>query len=155
MPSHSYIIKVYSDQRIEDMCTDNVSYDTGYTVMQLRQLLILSRDLTRSTEFFQSGLRLSLIKSTESFAEFDTKSGIPLCIKAAQNEAVCSTGYSPFLNFNIENMDDLIPRLLTLGATLDGPIKYPAHGKIAAVRSPDGVMIGLYESNSWESVTSA
>nr|CCA15665.1 hypothetical protein PITG_11022 [Albugo laibachii Nc14]CCA16271.1 hypothetical protein PITG_11022 [Albugo laibachii Nc14] len=123
--------------------------------MQLRQLLIISRDLTRSTRFFQSGLGLPLIKATESFAEFDTKSGVPLCIKLAQNEAVCSTGYSPFLNFNIDNMDDLIPRLLTMGATMDGPIKYPAHGKIASIRSPDGVMIGLYEANSWESVTSA
>lgn len=27
--------------------------------------------------------------------------------------------------------------------------------QVAALRSPDGVMIGLYEPNSWENVTSA
>lgn len=26
--------------------------------------------------------------------------------------------------------------------------------KVAALRSPDGVMIGLYEPNTWENVTS-
>ena len=42
-------------------------------------------------------------------------------------------------------MDSSITSLLQLGATLDGPIKYPPFGKVAAVRSPDGHMIGLYE----------
>jgi len=28
---------------------------------------------------------------------------------------------------------------------LDGPIKYPEHGKIASIRGPDGCMIGLFE----------
>ena len=32
-----------------------------------------------------------------------------------------------------------------MGAVLDGPIKYPSHGKVASVRSPDGHMIGLFE----------
>ena len=32
-----------------------------------------------------------------------------------------------------------------MGASLDGPIKYPEHGKVASLRAPDGHMIGLYE----------
>ncbi|DAZ92455.1 TPA: hypothetical protein N0F65_000239 [Lagenidium giganteum] len=123
--------------------------------MRLRQLLILSRDVARSTQFYQEGLGLKLLRSSDSFAEFDTQGGVPLCIKQAQSEAACSSGYSPFLNFDIQDMDEAIPRLLMLGAIMDGPIKYPAHGKVAAVRSPDGLMIGLYEPNTWENVTSA
>ena len=42
-------------------------------------------------------------------------------------------------------MDSTVARLIGLGAELDGPIKYPPHGKVAALRSPDGHMIGLYE----------
>uniref|UniRef100_M4BI01 Uncharacterized protein n=1 Tax=Hyaloperonospora arabidopsidis (strain Emoy2) TaxID=559515 RepID=M4BI01_HYAAE len=75
--------------------------------------------------------------------------------EAGNSEAACSSGYSPFLNFDISDLSDAVPRLLMLGAIMDGPIKYPAHGKVAALRSPDGVMIGLYEPNSWENVTSA
>ncbi|TYZ59538.1 hypothetical protein PybrP1_003456 [[Pythium] brassicae (nom. inval.)] len=122
--------------------------------MRLRQVLILSRDVARSTQFFQEGLGLKLLRASDTFAEFDTQSGAALCIKLAQNEAACSAGYSPFLNFDTQDLSDTIPRLLMLGAIMDGPIKYPAHGKVAAVRSPDGVMIGLYEPNSWDNVTS-
>lgn len=38
-----------------------------------------------------------------------------------------------------------------MGAHLDGPIQYPAHGKVASLRSPDGHMIGIYEpANVWK-----
>lgn len=40
-------------------------------------------------------------------------------------------GYSPFLNFDIEDLSDAVPRLLMMGAIMDGPIKYPAHGKVS------------------------
>lgn len=42
-------------------------------------------------------------------------------------------------------MDDVVPKLIQLGAALDGAVRYESYGKIAAVRSPDGHMIGLYE----------
>lgn len=42
-------------------------------------------------------------------------------------------------------MDVTVPKLMQLGAALDGPIRYEAYGKIAAVRSPDGHMVGLFE----------
>ena len=42
-------------------------------------------------------------------------------------------------------MDTTVPRLLMMGASLDGSIKYQAYGKVAAVRSPDGHMLALIE----------
>lgn len=42
-------------------------------------------------------------------------------------------------------MDSTIPKLMQLGAALDGSIRYEPYGKIAAVRSPDGHMLGLFE----------
>ncbi|KAI9921286.1 hypothetical protein PsorP6_002349 [Peronosclerospora sorghi] len=106
--------------------------------LRLRQLMVLSRDLAKSKHFYQEGLGLKLLRSSDTFAEFDTQTGVPLCVTLAQ-----SSGYSPFLNFDIPDLSDAVPRLLMLGAIMDGPIKYPAHGKTAALRSPDGVMIGL------------
>jgi hypothetical protein len=66
--------------------------------------------------------------------------GHPRC-----SEAQCSPGYSPFLTFQVDDMDSAIPRLLGLGAVLDGAVIYNAYGKTAAVRTPDGHMLGLYE----------
>lgn len=42
-------------------------------------------------------------------------------------------------------MDQVVPRLIQLGASLDGAIRYEAYGKMASVRSPDGQMVGLFE----------
>lgn len=42
-------------------------------------------------------------------------------------------------------MDAAIPRLIQSGAALDGPIRYLPYAKIAALRSPHGHMLGLYE----------
>lgn len=44
-------------------------------------------------------------------------------------------------------MDQTIVRVLSMGGTLDGPIKYPAQGKVACVRAPCGHMLGLFEPN--------
>ncbi|ETV79540.1 hypothetical protein H257_06807 [Aphanomyces astaci] len=122
---------------------------------RLRQLMVLSRDVAKSTRFYQDGLGLQLIRQSGSFSEFDMQAGVTLSIKQAHGEAACSAGYSPFLNFDVQDMMETIPRLISLGAAMDGPIKYPAFGKVAAVRSPDGTMIGLYESNTMDSATSA
>ncbi|KAI9922467.1 hypothetical protein PsorP6_002406 [Peronosclerospora sorghi] len=49
-----------------------------------------------------------------------------------------ANGYSPFLNFDIPDLSDAVPRLLMLGAIMDGPIKYPAHdGGVAITRWRD------------------
>ena len=56
-----------------------------------------------------------------------------------------TTGYSPFLSFNVTDLDATVNKLLSLGAQLDGPIRYPAVGRTAALRAPDGHMIGLHE----------
>jgi len=68
-----------------------------------------------------------------------------LSIKAVESEAQLSNGYTPFLSFDVDDMDSVVARCAQMGAKLDGPIQYPAHGKVAVLRTPDGHMIGLYE----------
>ena len=58
-----------------------------------------------------------------------------------------TAGYTPLLSFAVSDVSATVARCLSLGAVLDGPIKYPQHGgaKVAALRAPDGQMIGLVE----------
>mmetsp|Transcript_5033 Transcript_5033/g.13555 ORF Transcript_5033/g.13555 Transcript_5033/m.13555 type:complete len:92 (-) Transcript_5033:1192-1467(-) len=60
---------------------------------------------------------------------------------------MATTGYSPFLVFETDDLDDKIPRLLRLGAVLDGPIAYKPYARIASLRAPCGQMIALSEKN--------
>ncbi|CAM9786782.1 unnamed protein product [Phaeothamnion confervicola] len=112
-----------------------------------RNIILMLRDVSRATGFYgEHGLGLILRHSSDALAEFET-GGTPLILKAASpgNEAVCSVGYSPLLCFDVADMESTVQRCLQMGAHLDGPIKYPAYGKVASLRSPDGHMIGLFE----------
>ena len=111
-------------------------------------------NLIKATEFYHSVLGMSILRVTDDFAELATSSttatageggGVTISLQGVSSEAQVSTGYSPILNFDIDDMDSTIVKCMQLGAHLDGPIQYPAHGKVAAIRSPDGHMIGLYE----------
>ena len=63
-------------------------------------------------------------------------------------EAYCTTGYTPFLSFSVTDLQQTVSNMLQLGGTLDGPIKYPGNGKVAAIRAPDGQMLSLYEPDA-------
>jgi catechol 2,3-dioxygenase-like lactoylglutathione lyase family enzyme len=97
--------------------------------------------LQKATKFYQT-LGLTVSRATEEWTEF---AGTPLALHVSDGESTLSTGYSPILQFAIKDMDAKVAQCLQLGAHLDGPIQYPAHGKVAALRAPDGHMVGLYE----------
>mmetsp|Transcript_16932 Transcript_16932/g.30234 ORF Transcript_16932/g.30234 Transcript_16932/m.30234 type:complete len:124 (+) Transcript_16932:253-624(+) len=114
----------------------------------LRSVILLQRDVAKAAKFYSEGLGLRISVLTERWAELKgdgPKDTTALSLKAVDGEAFCSVGYSPFLQFTVRDMDSTLPRLLSLGGLLDGPIKYPVEGKVAAVRAPDGHMIGLFE----------
>lgn len=111
----------------------------------LTSIVILVRSVPKSVRLYRDGLLLPLVTSSDSFARFSLSPTVSLDLRRASSEAQVSAGYSPFLNFAIEDMDSAVPRLLGLGAALDGGVRYNDYGRTAAVRSPDGIMIGLYE----------
>ena len=45
-------------------------------------------------------------------------------------EAYAKCGYSPFLCFEVVDLQAKVQKLLELGAVLDGPIKYADRGKV-------------------------
>eukprot|EP00529_Nitzschia_sp_RCC80_P042232 CAMPEP_0113485396 /NCGR_PEP_ID=MMETSP0014_2-20120614/24462_1 /TAXON_ID=2857 /ORGANISM="Nitzschia sp." /LENGTH=131 /DNA_ID=CAMNT_0000379041 /DNA_START=417 /DNA_END=812 /DNA_ORIENTATION=+ /assembly_acc=CAM_ASM_000159 len=118
----------------------------------------------RAVEFYASGLGLQVVRATDDWAVFDLASSsssssssspqeqeqgqnLTLCLQAVTSESQLSTGYSPMLQFQVQpdSINETIAKCIQLGASMDGPIQYPAHGTMAALRGPDGQMIGLYE----------
>ncbi len=49
------------------------------------------------------------------------------------------------LTFDVPDLDAAVLKALAQGAHLDGPIQFPAYGKVASLRSPLGFMVGLLE----------
>jgi len=126
--------------------------------------------VANSVNFYQNALGLTVIRHTDDWAELACPAGdqsgpqqtpaaaaagsdalaaaapsFRLTIKSVESEAHLSTGYGPILTFDVDDMDMTVARCAQMGGKLDGPIQYPAHGKVAALRAPDGYVIGLYE----------
>jgi catechol 2,3-dioxygenase-like lactoylglutathione lyase family enzyme len=99
----------------------------------------------KAVEFYNKALGFQVVRHTDEWAELTCGRGVCLHVQAVTNEAQLSVGYSPLLSFDVDDMDTAISTCAQMGAHLDGPIQYPAHGKVAAMRTPDGHMIGLYE----------
>lgn len=119
-------------------------------VTRLSRIVLMVRPgdaLVKATEFYQHGLGLAVVRATDEWVELQLPN-ISLSLHAATTEAQVSSGYTPLLQFYVNDMDSVVAKCMQLGAHLDGPIQYPAHGKVAALRSPDGHMIGLYEPSA-------
>ena len=109
--------------------------------------------LSSAVQFYHEAIGLSVLRVTDDWAELVTTTSdnrttatTKLCLQAIHNsESQLSTGYSPMLVFDVDQLSETVARCLQAGAHLDGPIQFPAHGSMAAVRTPQGHMIGLYE----------
>ena len=105
--------------------------------------------LSSAVQFYHEAIGLSVLRVTDDWAELVASSSdttMKLCLQAIHHsESQLSTGYSPMIVLEIDNLPDTVSRCLSVGAHLDGPIQFPAHGALAAVRTPQGHMIGLYE----------
>lgn len=106
--------------------------------------------LSKAVDFYQSALGLHVARHTDDWAELLCGRGFVVNLRAVTNEAQLGTAYSPMLSFEVRDMDNVIVKCMERGAHLDGAIQYPAHGKVASVRTPDGHMVGLYEPSVWE-----
>ena len=97
---------------------------------RLRNVVLMVRDPLATARFFKEAIGVNIRHQTNNMIELD--SGIlPIIIKEGNNAASLSMGFSPMLTFDVVDMDQSITAALGLGAMLDGPIKYPAYGKVS------------------------
>lgn len=128
---------------------------SGVGVRLSRVVLMVrgSEGIASAVNFYHTVLGLQVHRVTDDWAELSSGnttavggSNVTLSLQAVHsNESQLSVGYSPWITFDVAEMDQTIAAAVQAGAHLDGPIQYPAHGKIAMLRSPDNHMIGLYE----------
>jgi catechol 2,3-dioxygenase-like lactoylglutathione lyase family enzyme len=126
-------------------------------------LLVRHGTIQSSVNFYHNALGLPIVRVTDEWAELFTSpqshenhhpsnnNGVVLSLQAVSmgQESQLCIAYTPWMTFTVSDLDTTITACLQQGAHLDGPIQYPAHGKIALLRAPsnDNHMIGLYEPN--------
>jgi catechol 2,3-dioxygenase-like lactoylglutathione lyase family enzyme len=120
-----------------------------------------SEGVAQAAHFYHQALGLPLVRLTDDWAELQltppssslhsngtTSPPMTLHVQAVTHEAALSTGYAPILTFEVASVAETIAQCVQLGAHMDGPIQHPAHGTVAALRTPQGHMLGLYEPPS-------
>ena len=122
----------------------------------IRNIMIWTRNIDKTVAFYTEGLGLKLIHKSDDYAEIKDSNGFRIGFKQVTSQAFWSTGYSPILNFqlkNHENIDEYTKKLQEeYLAQLDGEIQKDELYEVATLRSEDGQMVSLIKANYQEEV---
>ncbi|XP_010915731.1 uncharacterized protein [Elaeis guineensis] len=110
-----------------------------------RWLLQLHRDVPKAARFYSEGLDFSINVCTLRWAELQNGPLKLALMHSPTSDYLMQKGCSSMLSFTVTDINSTVTKLMTLGAELDGPIKYEIHGKVAALHCLDGHVLGLYE----------
>jgi catechol 2,3-dioxygenase-like lactoylglutathione lyase family enzyme len=109
---------------------------------EFKHIMLMVKDIPQTVKFFHEGLGLPIKMSSPGWAELDAN-GTTIALHAAQENA--QGGDSPILSFHVDDVYAAIATLEALGAQLEGRVREPSFGKVAAMRSPDGHLISLLQ----------
>jgi catechol 2,3-dioxygenase-like lactoylglutathione lyase family enzyme len=106
-----------------------------------KHVMLMVNDVTASVQFYSQGLGLPVKMSSPAWAELDAD-GTTIALHAAEG---ANGGSSPILSFQVEDVYESVKSLESLGASLEGRIREPSFGKVAAMRTPDGHLVSLLQ----------
>lgn len=108
---------------------------------EFKHVMLMVKDVLGTVKFYSEGLGLAVKMASPGWAELDAN-GTTIALHAAEE---VQFGDSPILSFHVEDVQATIAALESMGATLEGRVREPAFGKVAAVRTPDGHLLSLLQ----------
>lgn len=109
-----------------------------------KHVMLMVNDVTAAVKFYSEGLGLPVKKNSPAWAELDAE-GTTIALHAAEG---ANGGSSPILSFQVDDVQASVNALESLGGTLEGRIREPSFGKVAAMRTPDGHLVSLLQPNA-------
>jgi catechol 2,3-dioxygenase-like lactoylglutathione lyase family enzyme len=109
---------------------------------EFKHVMLMVKDVPTSVKFYSEGLGLPVKVSTPGWAEVDAN-GTTIAFHAAESNA--HVGSSPILSFHVDDIYGVIATLESMGAKLEGQVREPSFGKVAAMRTPDGHLLSLLQ----------
>ena len=110
--------------------------------VQFKHIMLMVKDIPATVKFYSEGLGLKVITSSPGWAELDAD-GTTLALHGASENG--QSGSSPILSFHVDDVYATIAKLEEKGATLEGNVREPSFGKVAAMRTPDGSILSLLQ----------
>lgn len=110
--------------------------------VQFKHIMLMVKDIPATVKFYSEGLGLKVITSSPGWAELDAD-GTTIALHGASENG--QSGSSPILSFHVDDVHATIATLTEKGATLEGNVREPSFGKVAAMLTPDGSIISLLQ----------
>ena len=117
---------------------------------QFKHIMLMVKDIPATVKFYSEGLGLKVIKSSHGWGELDAN-GTTIALHAASENG--QSGSSPILSFHVDDVYETIATLEKMGATLEGNVREPSFGKVAAMRTPDGSIVSLLQPAAVEAAS--
>lgn len=109
---------------------------------QFKHVMLMVKDIPATVKFYSEGLGLQVKMASPGWAELDAD-GTTIALHAASETSAGAD--SPILSFHVEDVMDAIANLESMGAQLEGRVREPSFGKVAAMRTPDGHLLSLLQ----------
>ncbi len=119
-------------------------------VAKFKHVMLMVKDIPAAVKFYSEGLGLKVKMSSPGWAELDAD-GTTIAMHAAPENG--QTGASPILSFHVEDLYATIAKLEELGAKLEGRVREPSFGKVAAMLTPEGTIVSLLQPAAVEAVS--
>ena len=110
--------------------------------VEFKHIMLMVKNIPDTVKFYNEGLGLKIITSSPGWAELDAN-GTTIALHAASENG--QSGSSPILSFHVDDVYATIATLEERGAVLEGNVREPSFGKVAAMRTPDGSIISLLQ----------
>ena len=110
--------------------------------VQFKHIMLMVKDIPGTVKFYSEGLGLEVVKSSPGWAELNA-GGTTIALHGASENG--QSGSSPILSFHVDDIHATIDALTERGATLQGNIREPSFGKVAAMLTPDGSILSLLQ----------
>ncbi|UFP95218.1 VOC family protein [Gloeobacter morelensis] len=110
--------------------------------VQFRHIMLMVPDVMAAVKFYSEGLGLAVKTASPGWGELET-GGTILALHYAENPH--PAGASPILSFVVDDLAATVASLEALGARLEGRVREPSFGKVAAMRTPDGHLLSLLQ----------
>ncbi|WP_071515302.1 VOC family protein [Geitlerinema sp. PCC 9228] len=109
---------------------------------QFKHVMLMVPDVEAAAKFYSEGLGLEVKTTSSAWAELDAD-GTTIALHAAREQSQPSN--SPILSFRVDDIYAAIQTLESQGAYVEGDVREPSFGKVAAVRTPDGHLVSLLQ----------
>ena len=109
---------------------------------EFRHVMLMVEDIAAAVDFFHRGLGLPIKAQSPTWAELDAN-GTTIAFHHVVEPP--QAGDTPILSFHVADVYGAIAQLEALGGSLEGRVREPSFGKVAAVRSPQGQLVSLLQ----------